>query len=54
VIADHLAEGGFALLQVGTVDQVELLRPSLAPHLVITEIRSEVGRGVVALITWAG
>lgn len=54
VIADHLGEGGSALIQVGTVDQVELLRAGLPPSLTITEIRSMDGLGVVALISRTG
>ena len=49
VIADHLAAGGSAVLQLGTTDQAEALRsePCIADgHLVVTEVRQE-ERGVL-------
>lgn len=50
VIDDRLEPGGAALLQVGTVDQVDRLQEDLSDSLRVTEIRAEEGRGVVALI----
>ncbi len=50
VIDDHLAPGGAALLQVGTIDQVDTLLAELPRGLRVTDVRAEEGRGVVALI----
>lgn len=50
VIDDHLEVGGAALLQLGTSDQVEVLRAHLPSGLQIQDVRTEQGRGVVALI----
>lgn len=50
VIDEHLAQGGAAVLQLGTAEQVELLRTELPPTLVIGEVRTEGTRGVLALV----
>lgn len=50
VIDDHLDRDGAALLQVGSTDQVDLLRDELPSTLEISEVRTEPGRGAVALI----
>lgn len=50
VISEHLTPTGVALLQVGTSDQVELLSRDLDPGLEVAEVRTEEGRGAVALI----
>lgn len=50
VIDEHLAQGGAAVLQLGTAEQVELLRAELPPTLVIGEVRTEGTRGVLALV----
>lgn len=50
VIDEHLAHGGAAVLQLGTAEQVELLRAELPPTLVIGEVRTEGTRGVLALV----
>lgn len=50
VIAERLQRGGYALLQVGTVEQVDLLRADLAEDLAVAEVRTEPGRGAVALV----
>lgn len=49
VIEAHLAGGGSALLQLGTREQVGVLRAELPGALVIGEVRGET-RGVVALV----
>lgn len=51
VIDDHLHPEGRALLQVGTRDQVRQLETEMSADLVVTEVREEPGRGVVALIS---
>ncbi|MFL6155762.1 MAG: RsmD family RNA methyltransferase [Marmoricola sp.] len=50
VAAEHLAPGGRAVLQVGTAEQVELLRADLVAGLEITEVRVTPGRGALALV----
>lgn len=50
VIDDHLAPQGAALLQLGNAEQVDLLRADLPGNLAVTDVRTEDGRGVVALI----
>ena len=52
VMADHLAPGGSAVLQLGTTDQADILRAEAAladGHLVMAEVRQE-ERGVLARI----
>jgi methylase of polypeptide subunit release factors len=52
VIAGHLLPGGSALLQVGTVDQAEVLRgelPAYEPELVMREVRELEGGVLVRL-----
>jgi len=50
VIDARLQPGGSALLQVGSTEQVDLLRADLAADLRVAEVRTEVHRGAVALI----
>jgi methylase of polypeptide subunit release factors len=53
VIGAHLHARGVALLQVGSVAQVDTLRTTMAPALEVKAIREEPGRGAVALIVRA-
>jgi methylase of polypeptide subunit release factors len=50
----HLLDGGAALLQLGSVDQVRALREELPPSLRAADVRVEAGRGVVLLLRRAG
>lgn len=47
VIAEHLSDGGHALLQLGSGGQARALRSSMPPGLMIVGIRGEGPRGVV-------
>lgn len=53
VIGAQLERGGAALLQVGSADQVDALRPELPTGLEVVEVREEPGRGAVALLAWS-
>ncbi|MCZ4500650.1 MAG: methyltransferase [Marmoricola sp.] len=51
VIVHHLHVDGSALIQVGTDEQVDLLREEFGAVLAIREVRGVLGRGVIALVT---
>lgn len=50
VIHAQLDPHGFALLQLGTAEQVEVLREELPNALLMTEVRFEGDRGLVVLV----
>ena len=50
VVDAHLAEGGAAVLQVGSVEQVDALRADLPTGLRLTDVRT-FERGTLALLT---
>ena len=51
VAADHLADGGLLVLQLGSADQAERLRPDAVDHgLEVLEVRTVGGAGALVLL----
>lgn len=55
VAASHLADGGRVVLQLGSCEQAERLRPAATDHgLQVAEVRTVEGKGVLVLLRPAG